>query len=921
MDTQRFCLDRGWRFTNTPHSVLPRIITHDTVYAYAKGDGAQGPAMLNFNDGDWEPVDLPHDWQHTEPYDMTGVVSHGYQRTGVGWYRRTFLLDTPDADGDITLQFDGISGVSDVYVNGAKLTHNESCYNGFALRLTDIANFHATPNVVAVRVDKTAWEGWWYEGCGINRHVWLVKRPWLHLADDGIWVKPQLVEGTWHAQLEWKIENAGSETLEGLITAEVIDPRGAVVCTLEHAVRVEGFSAITAREGCMLPDPKLWDIEAPNLYTLRTSLASTAGRDTVQTRFGLRTTRFDAQEGFFLNGCAVKLYGVCNHLDHAGIGATIPLDLWRYRIQLLKGMGCNAYRCSHNPPPPELLDVCDELGVLVMDENRSFSTSENALHLLRAMVRRDRNHPCVIMYSLFNEEPMQGTPKGRRLALRMRAELRKLDDTRPCIGALNGGMFEADGAATALDITGINYFLDSFDRFHKQFPNQPVLSSETVSAFATRGCVETDDGTQVFSNYDEACADWGETVREANMAVLTRPFMMGLFVWTGFDYRGEPTPHEWPSVSSHFGVMDSCGFPKDTYYLYRAFWTKEPSIHVLPHWNHRRGTEVRVMAYTNCEEAELFLNGRSLGRQPNDMALQVTWRVKFEAGELKAVGYRGGLPAAEDGVRTAGTVKRLRLEAPIHTLYHDTDSIAAINISCEDERGVFCPKENTRLTITVVGGRLLGVGNGDPNRHERDDDSRVRLFNGRAQALIAADGTAAQVRVTVFAERFGEACITLLVGQRPFPGDVPTADMRVINGWRVSHTALLEKPDVDDMPTFNDVNSMEPITFTGTWQTVLDGRAGSYALYRAKADIGPSARGRYLVLNAVQGTVEVYVNRRMLKRQECFIKSRVEVEVPTSLFGECQLTLVLQNDTVDRHAGILEPICLIHSQRGTPARP
>ncbi len=911
MDYKRFCLDRGWRFTKTPHGVLPRIITHDTVYAYAKGDGAQGPAMLNFNDADWLSVDLPHDWQHTEPFDMTGVVSHGYQRTGVSWYRRTFLMEVADADGEISLTFDGISGISDIYVNGAKLRHNESCYNGINLRLTDILNFGATPNVVAVRVDKTSWEGWWYEGCGINRHVWLQKRPWLHIADEGIWVKPVCEHGAWQTQIEWTLENGGAKAFAGTLEADVVNPEGKTVQRIKLPVAVDGFSTATLASACPIEHPMLWDVQRPCLYTLRTTLATAAGREQHNTRFGLRAMRFDAQEGFFLNDKPVKLLGVCNHMDHAGIGATIPRDLWYYRVQLLQGMGCNAYRCSHNPPPPELLDVCDELGMLVIDENRSYSTSSAALELLSAMVRRDRNHPSIILYSLFNEEPMQGTPKGKRLAQRQRAQVRMLDDSRPCMGAFNGGMFEPDGAATALDVTGINYFLDSFDRFHELYPNQPMLSSETVSAFATRGCVETDEAAQVFGNYDEDCADWGESVRQANTAVVSRPFMMGLFIWTGFDYRGEPTPYEWPSVSSHFGIMDACGFAKDTYYLYRAFWSQAPTIHVLPHWNHRRGAEVRVMAYSNCDETELFLNGRSLGRQANNMATQTQWHVKFEPGELKAVGYRGGQPVAEDAVRTAGTAKRLRLEAPIHVLYPDTDSLAVINISCEDEHSVFCPKENARLAITVEGGRLLGVGNGDPNCHDRDDDTRVRLFSGRAQALVAADGTAPQVRVVVSGERFGDASVTLPVGQRPFPGNIPTADIRVISGWRVSHAASMEKPDVTAEPTFSDVNAMEPVTFTGTWQPVLEGHPGQYALYLARADIGPSSRGRHLVLCALQGTVEVYVNHKMLRRQECFVKNRVEVELPVSLFGECQLTLILQNQTVDRHAGVLEPICLV----------
>jgi beta-galactosidase len=531
MQQQRFCLDRGWRFTKTPHSVLPRIITHDTVYGYAKGDGAQGPAMLNFNDADWLTVDLPHDWQHTEPVDMTGVVSHGYQRTGVSWYRRTFLMDAADAGGEVFLTFDGISGISDVYVNGAKLRHNESCYNGFTLRLTDILNFGATPNVIAVRVDKTSWEGWWYEGCGINRHVWLHLRPWLHLAEDGVWVKPVCENGAWRAELEWTLENGGPDAFAGTLTAEVTAPDGSAVWRSELPVGAAGFSTVIVSAVCPVDSPVLWDIDMPRQYTLRTALATPAGQDEATTRFGLRETRFDANEGFFLNGRPLKLFGVCNHLDHAGIGTTIPRDLWRYRVQLLKGMGCNAYRCSHNPPPPELLDVCDELGLLVMDENRSFSTSEAALELLRAMVRRDRNHPSVILYSLFNEEPMQGTSKGRRIAMRQRAEVRRLDDTRACMGALNGGMFEPDGAATALDVTGVNYFLDSFDRFHALHPDQPMLSSETVSAFATRGCVENDTAEQVFGNYDKPTRTGARRCAKPRGGA-SQAVHGGLFVWT-----------------------------------------------------------------------------------------------------------------------------------------------------------------------------------------------------------------------------------------------------------------------------------------------------------------------------------------------------------------------------------------------------
>ncbi|MDD3411176.1 MAG: glycoside hydrolase family 2 TIM barrel-domain containing protein, partial [Eubacteriales bacterium] len=506
METTRFCLDRGWRFTLSEQSVLPARINHETVYSFAKGDGAQGPAAANFRDDGWEAVDLPHDWQHLQPFDPSGVSSHGYQATGVGWYRRTFSLAPEDESGEVLLEFEGISGISDIYFNGAKLLHNESCYNGFTLSLTDLANFGAAPNVLCVRVDKTVWEGWWYEGCGINRHVWLLKKPRLRIAPDGVWVRPERVNGQWRVRCEWTLENGADKAARGTVNGRVLAPDGREMQRLTVPVEVAAYDRAAAHAEWTVENPVLWDLDSPLRYTLETSVVSEYGCDTERTRFGLRTLRVDADTGFWLNDRRVKLLGTCNHQDHAGIGAAIPADLWRWRVQRLKDMGSNAYRCSHNPPPKALLEACDELGMLVMDENRAYSTSPDALALLESMVRRDRNHPCVVMYSLFNEEPMQGSPKGQRLAKRQMAALKRLDDTRPVLGAMNGGIFEEKGASPVLDVTGINYFIDSFDRFHALYPDRPFVSSETCSAFATRGCAETDERRQEFDGRDTACA-------------------------------------------------------------------------------------------------------------------------------------------------------------------------------------------------------------------------------------------------------------------------------------------------------------------------------------------------------------------------------------------------------------------------------
>lgn len=912
MQTTWFSLDRKWRFTHSLQSVLPKFLTHETVYAFSKGNGAQGAAMLNFDDSAWEEVTLPHDSQHELPFDLTGIPSHGYLPSGACWYRRTFLLDPSDAEAEIQLIFDGISGISDIYVNGTKLLHNESCYNSFALSLSDIANFGVTPNLITVRVDKTTWEGWWYEGCGINRHVWLVKHPRLHIVKDGLWIKPVKVSGEkWRVDCEFTLSNTSANALCGTLHASSLDPKGTKQAAIALPVSLASYEQRTYCASFETSNPDLWTLDSPALYKLHAQVISEQGTDEANVRYGYRTIRVDSETGFYLNDIPVKLLGTCNHLDHAGVGSAVPKDLWRYRLSMLKEMGSNAFRCSHNPPPPELLELCDEMGILVMDENRSYSTAPDALQLLASMLRRDRNHPCVVMYSLFNEEPMQGTAKGQRLALHQMAELKKLDDTRPILGAFNGGFFEEIGAGTCLDITGINYYVDSYDEFHQKYPYQPMLSSESASAFATRGQVESNTKAQVFGNYDEDCAAWGQTARDANIAVLSRPFVMGLFVWTGFDYRGEPTPYEWPSVSSHFGIMDTCGYPKDVYYLYQAFWRKEPCLHILPHWNHPKGKLVRVMAYSNCDEVELFLNGRSLGKQTNDLANPPSWHVPFEKGTLSANGYTGGNCTVTDKRETAGAAAKLCLQSLMPALYSDPDSVIAVTVFAADEQDLECPTAKNRISITIDGGDLLGVGNGDPNSHDPDISSSCNLFHGRCQLLVRAKHGAKKVMIRAASHALRPSELTMTVTDRPFPPALMPTAMRTIDGWRASHNALSQRPDPAVTLSINDMNSMEPITFEGTPQRILEDKDGMYCLYQAKADVGDVSTKRYLIISRARGFVEVFANTLPLGSKHCFIDDRIEIEIPSSYVGVCHFSIIIQNHTVDKRAGILDPITIV----------
>ena len=911
MKTTTFCLNRQWKFTKEPQSVLPKVLSHNTVYSFAKGDGAQGPATFNFNTDDWQTVDLPHDFQHLEPYDKeNGLASHGYQVAGKGWYRRTFLLNEEDREMDIALHFEGISGISDIYVNGFKVLHNESCYNGFEIPLTDIANFGVTPNVVAIMVDKTVWEGWWYEGCGINRPVWLIKRPLLHLAHDGVYVKPVLKDGTWQATVTWQLENTAPTPMQGVLHGCVMAPDGKVIATKRIALFLSPYSVDTKTADFPISTPLLWDLETPNRYTLLTLVESDTLQEETKTIFGLRTIAVNADTGFWLNGRNIKLLGTCNHQDHAGIGATIPKDLWRWRVKQLKEMGSNAYRCSHNPPPKALLEVCDELGMLVMDENRAFSTAKENMALLRSMVCRDRNHPCVIMYSLYNEEPLQGTAKGRRLAKHMANAVLNLDDTRPILGALSGGFFDKVGTADALDVTGINYSVFTFDDVHAMYPKQPIVSSETTSAFATRGCFVNDDQLHRFDNYDTHCAAWGETVREASCAVLSRPYVMGLFVWTGFDYRGEPTPHEWPSVSSHFGIMDLCGFRKDVYYLHQSYWMNTPKVYLTPHWNHQEGDTVRVMSYTNCEEIALYLNGDLISRQKADWENQNQWEVPFARGELRAVGYLADKPVATFTVRTANTPKKIVLASALPALYGDVDGIGVINLHMEDENGVFCPLENQRLRLSLQGGKIVGVGNGDPTNHDDDVSDFVRLFSGRAQVLFVPDETSREVTLTVDDEGTLTGTLTLPVLYRPAPPSLPPATMRMVTGWRMSMQAQIEKPTVK-MAVPSDMNSLEPVTFSGTETAILTRKKDHWALFQTITDVGDPSDERFFVLNTVQGTVEVYAGTTLLQTFHAPAKARMEVPLPKTVSGETQITILLQNHTLDQWAGIYEPVALI----------
>ena len=585
-------------------------------------------------------------------------------------------------------------------------------------------------------------EGWWYEGAGIYRHTWLVKRNPVHLITDGVFANPvKNNSGHWTLPVEATLENSGHDSAKAEVTVTLLDSSGKEIAHKKTSATVGALEQAVAKLSLLVSKPRLWSVDEPTLYSVRTAV-SVDGKlvDAVTNHCGFRTIRFDADKGFFLNDQPLKIKGTCNHQDHAGVGVAVPDSLWEFRIRKLKELGSNAYRCAHNPPAKEFLDACDRLGMLVMDENRNFNNAPEYVCQLEWMVRRDRNHPSVILWSVFNEEPMQGTAQGYEMVRRMAKIVKQLDTTRPVTAAMNNGMDAPLNVSKAVDVVGFNYQQDKYDAFHKKFPAKPLTSSEDTSSWMTRGVYEEDTNACHAGSYDVIAAKWGETHRKAWQAIAARPFIAGGFVWTGFDYRGEPQKFTWPSVSSVFGIMDTCGFPKAAYYMHQAAWIENrPVLHIEPHWNWpgREGQPIKVMVMSNVEKVELFLNGQSLGEKSIDKLVGGEWLVPYAPGKLEAVARKEGKEIARTFVETTGEPVALKLIPDRNVLAGDGADALPITVYAVDAQGHAVPTANLPVTFEINGpGTIIGHGNGDNTSHKPEKGNHRRLFNGLAQVIV-----------------------------------------------------------------------------------------------------------------------------------------------------------------------------------------
>ena len=842
---QEFILDKEWRFLPSA-GVVEAQKTHSDSYNSSKAGQERGIPNMNFDDSDWKVVDLPHDYMTESEFSPDNLISHGYKGRHDAWYRKSFVLPSELSGKHIMLSFEGMAVTARVYVNGSLMGRSFSAYAPLDIDITDRAFFGDRVNTIAVYIDGLSTEGWWYEGSGIYRHVRIYVKEPLHIAQYGVFAKPVLDEKTandWDLDVGVTIENSSYTRGACTVRTELWDGETKLADTESAPIFCGGDEKAEAKCTLRVENPRRWDIDTPELYTVKTILADMNGNviDTDSVKTGFRTFTVDADKGFFLNGRPVKLMGTCNHQDHAGVGVAVPDSIQYYRIKRLKEMGTNAYRCSHNMPAKEILDACDELGMLVMDENRRFESRPEVIGHVEKMVLRDRNHPSVVMYSLFNEEPMQGTKEGGNIFRRMKSAVLRLDDTRLITGAMNGGQNNADGASSDMDVTGINYNVPGgVAEYHRLYPKHPVVGSENNSAISTRGCYKTDNEKHQLACYDEEVVPWGQLIKTTWKFTRENDWFGGIFIWTGFDYRGEPTPYQWPSIGSQFGIMDTCGFPKDSFFQNKACFTKEPMLHLLPHWNWKEGDTVRVMTASNCEEVELFLNGESLGRKKSDCCAPAEWEVKFVPGRLSAVAYNQGMIVARAETGTTGAPARVVIEPDRTYINDDGMDTVPFNLSVVDAEGRTVETAFDLMNIELIGdATLLGVGNGDPNCLESDHEPRRSLFAGHAQALIQSRPGAEKVGIKVTADGLESAVCELEVRHVTRPAYIYATECRDISGFTVSSETYESEPDPLMEIADNDMNSFEPVSFD-PWH-ISGGFKSGYRIFRAFMNIPKSA--------------------------------------------------------------------------------
>jgi beta-galactosidase len=818
---QRLLLDTGWRFqVGDPVDVTTNVTVYPEIPDLTKledsGTGAEftGPdsetnlmtlrpdpvathagenvsfVMTNYNDSGWRLLNLPHDWAVELPFDSSADAGHGFKSGIIGstsantiaWYRHTFTLPAADAGKAMRLEFDGIYRNALIWLNGRCIGRDVSGYAPISFDVTTNIIAGGT-NVLVVRVDASRFEGWFYEGAGIYRHVWLEETAPVHVAYWGTYVATtSLVGSNATITVQTTVTNQGNTaTVNGTLTSTLLDANSNAVTAVTSNLTLSAGQGLVVTQTLSVANANLWSLQTPYLYNLVSTVSNAAAvADVYQTPFGVRTVRFDTTNGVFINGQHVWIQGMCNHQDHAGVGSALPDRLQYYRIERLKEMGCNAIRTSHNAPTPALLDACDHLGMLVLDETRRCGSDPESLGQLQRMVLRDRNRPSVFCWSLANEEWwVQSDTNGNTVMTSEQNLVNSLDSTRLCTCAINGAWGGSVGFTAVIEVQGFNYNMSSLDTYRASYPTNYIIGTETSSLVSDRGIYTNDTVNGYVWGYDieNSGVSWGSPAEVWWPYYDSRPWASGGFSWTGFDYRGEETPYGWPCINSHFGTLDTCGFPKDNFYYYQANWTLKPVLHVFPHWNWSApGQPINVWAFGNCQAVELFTNGVSLGRQTLNVQSHVEWdNVSYASGTLQAIGYNNDVAVITNTVVTTGTPAAIALWPDRSTILADGQDVSVVTVAVLDSQGLVVPTATNEINFSITGGTILGVGNGNPSSHEADKGSSQRaVFNGLAEVIVQSTDQPGSFTLTATSTGLTSTNITITEAATLPPPAAPT---------------------------------------------------------------------------------------------------------------------------------------------------
>ena len=807
----------------------PRVRTNfDADWLFNLGD-EPGMELPNYDDSQWRKLNLPHDWAIEGDFsaDNPSGYAGGALPGGIGWYRKHFCLDSTDLTQGkkIYIDFDGIYMLSNVFVNGVSTGVRPYGYISFRRDITSL--LHEGENVVAVRVDNSEQpNSRWYSGCGIYRHVWLVQTSALHIDNWGTYVTtPTIEDNRAIVNVLTRLRNTTNKTANATVAHYILNAEGNTVAYAEGNMSVAPDTTAEAGVDIVLDSPKRWSVETPYLYTVRTQVIQNGEVvDSYDTPLGVRTFHFDAARGFFLNDKPVKIKGVCMHHDLGCLGAAVNIRAIERQLEILKAMGCNAYRCSHNPPAPEVLDLCDRMGFIVMDEaldmwSRPKTKYDYARYFkewherdLTDLVMRDRNHPSIFMWSIGNEVREQWTHEAsdilsledanmplnlikqatalaqqgdtlstNSLITRRLCQIVKNLDPRP----ITTGNDEPNPSnhlfrAGSLDIIGYNYHVDWFDSVPGWFPDKPFIATESASALMTRGYYEQPSDSMMprpirwdipyinesysCSSYDHVHAPWGSTHEKNWRMVKERDYVSGTFIWTGFDYIGEPTPYTFPARSSYFGIIDLAGFPKDIYYMYKSEWSNDTVLHLFPHWNHTPGETIDMCCYyNNADEVELWINGVSQGVHTKpEGKFHTMWRVQFQPGEVKVVSRREGKEVASQTIRTAGLPAQIRLTPDRSALNADGCDLSFVTVEILDKDGNLCPYADNHVTFDIQGNAFIaGVDNGSPYSMERFKANHRKAFYGKCLVVLQNNGSAGKATLTATAQGLTSAQVTI----------------------------------------------------------------------------------------------------------------------------------------------------------------